>query len=585
MWRERLGTNEAAQALAIAQRCGLPDVVGRVLAGRGIALDEAEAFLAPSIKNLMVDPSLLVDMDRACEVVVAALQAGKKLAIFGDYDVDGATSSSMLQRYFRMLGVDVDVYIPDRIIDGYGPNPTALAQLHAQGAQLLISVDCGSTSFEAFEHARTLGLEVVVLDHHQVGENLPQVAALVNPNRQDDLSGQGHLAAVGVSFLFLVALNRALRQLPEFAQSALPDLMQLLDLVALGTVCDVVPLKGLNRAYVVKGLQVMAKRGNVGLATLADIARVNGKPTPYHLGYMLGPRINAGGRIGDSGLGARLLAGDDRNESEHIAATLERLNQERQAMEAIMLEEGEAQAFQQLQAGEPAVLVVGSDSWHPGVVGLIASRLKERYRRPAFAVAFNKEGVGTASGRSVNGVDLGACVRAAVDRGLLLKGGGHAMAAGMSLSHNKLAQVIEYFNENLAEEVARALAQRALVIDGVLTPGAAKVELIELLEHAGPYGADHPEPVFAMPSVFVKYADIVGKGHVRVTLGGNDGSSLKAIAFKAEDQNLGKMLLANRGRPLHVAGSLSIDTWQGQAKVQMRIIDAAEPQKSQFKNI
>lgn len=584
VWRERLDSAGLAQALAIAQRTDLPEVVGRVLAGRDVALQQADQFLNPSLKELMPDPSRLTDMDKAAARVADALQAGVKLAVFGDYDVDGATSSALMVRYLAQLGVVPEVYIPDRLIDGYGPNPTAINQLHANGARLLVTVDCGSTSFEAFEEARRIGLEVIVLDHHQVDEEFPDVYALVNANRQDDLSGQGHLAAVGVTFLFLVALNRELRRRGAFAQRAEPRLMDLLDLVALGTVCDVVPLKGLNRAYVVQGLKVMAQRQNVGLSCLADISRLSGKPTPYHLGYMLGPRINAGGRIGDSALGMKLLSSDDRSESERIAATLERLNQERQAMEAVMLEEGEGQAFQKMEQGTaPAVLLTGSDGWHPGVVGLIASRLKERYRRPSFAMAFGADGVGTGSGRSVIGVNLGSAVRAAVEAGLLVKGGGHAMAAGMTVHKDKVPELEAFLNERLREDVERAAADHELTIDGVVTPAGANLALVETLERAGPYGASHAEPVFALPSVPIKFAKVVGKGHVSVTLGGNDGTNLKAIAFKAEDQPLGRALLQARGKPLHVAGSLSVDTWQGQAKASLRIIDVADPAKGQFR--
>ncbi|WP_310619606.1 single-stranded-DNA-specific exonuclease RecJ [Flexibacterium corallicola] len=581
-WRERLNEVGAAQALAVSQRTEISEVVGRVLIGRDVSLEDADQFLDPTLKSLMPDPSSLVDMDRAAIKLAEAIEQGTSLAIFGDYDVDGATSSALLCRYLRALGLSPDVYIPDRIIDGYGPNPTALEQLYQGGARLLVTVDCGSTSFEAFEAAHKLGLEVVVLDHHQVGEELPNVHALVNPNRQDDLSGQGHLAAVGVTFLFLVALNRELRKRGVVGADKLPNLMDLLDLVALGTVCDVVPLKGLNRAYVVKGLQVMAKRQNVGLCALVDVARVSGPPTPYHLGFMLGPRINAGGRIGDSALGAKLLTCDNRGEAEQIAATLERLNQERQALEAVMLEEGEGQAFQKTEGGDVSVLFTGSDGWHSGIVGLIASRLKERYRRPAFAIAFNEQGMGTGSGRSVNGVDLGAAVRAAVEAGLAEKGGGHAMAAGLTVAKDKLAELEVFMNERLGGDVAVAMRDQELTIDGVVSVGGASLELLEELTQAGPYGSAHPEPVFAIPAARIKFADVVGKGHVRVTLGGNDGSQLKAIAFKAEDQPLGKALLEGRGRLLHVAGNLSIDTWQGRPKVQMRIMDVADPATSQY---
>lgn len=581
-WRERLTPAEARLAMTISQRLDVPDVLARVMAAREVGLDEAEAFLNPTIKALLPDPSRLVAMDAAVARVADAVVAGTRIAIFGDYDVDGATSSAVLARFLRMVGNEAVIHIPDRIIEGYGPNGPAIEGLHGDGARLLITVDCGSTSFEAFETASRLGLDVVVIDHHQVGEELPEVAALVNPNRQDDLSDHGHLAAVGVTFLFLVGLNRELRNRGYFKSHSAPDLMSLLDLVALGTVCDVVPLKTLNRAYVTRGLEVMHGRRNPGLAALADVARVNGKPAAYHLGYLLGPRINAGGRIGDAALGARLLTTDDPDQARDIAQRLEQLNAERQAMEAVMLEEGDAQAAVALEAQDPAVLITGSDGWHPGIVGLIASRLKEAYKRPSFAIAFDDTGKGTGSGRSIPGVDLGKAVRAAVDDGLLVKGGGHAMAAGLTVVRDKVDALARYFDEALKDEVEAAAGKRDLKIDAALTATGASLDLMDLLEKAGPYGAGHPEPVFAFPSHRIAFADVVGKGHVRASIKSPDGTALKAIAFKAEDRPHGQAMLEGRGGTFHVAGTLSVDTWQGTPRVQLRIIDVADPQKSKY---
>ncbi|WP_428672964.1 single-stranded-DNA-specific exonuclease RecJ [Roseibium sp.] len=578
-WRERLSASEARAAMAISQMHGLPDVLARVMAARGVVPDQAPEFLEPSLKTLMPDPSLLVDMDAAVTRVADAVQAHKKIAIFGDYDVDGATSSAIFAKYLQWLGLDPVIHIPDRIIEGYGPNGPAIENLRQGGAELLVTLDCGSTSFEAFETARKLDLDVVVIDHHQVGETLPGVHALVNPNRQDDLSGQGHLAAVGVTFLFLVGLNRELRRRGAFEGGRQPDLMALLDLVALGTVCDVVPLKGLNRAYVTRGLAVMHQRRNYGLTALSDTARVSGKPAPYHLGFLIGPRINAGGRIGDAALGARLLTTEDPHEARAIAERLDQLNTERQAMEAVMLEQADAEAALAVEAREPAVLLTGSDDWHPGIVGLIASRLKETYRRPAFAISYDETGKGTGSGRSISGVDLGKAVRQAVEDGLLEKGGGHAMAAGLTVRREKAAELESFFNEVLKEEVEAATAHRELKVDAALTATGATLDLMELLEKAGPYGAGHSEPVFAFPAHRISFADVVGKGHVRATLAAGDGSTLKGICFKAEDKPYGRMLLEGRGKALHVAGTLSIDTWQGTPKVQLRILDVADPQK------
>ncbi|MBO0344661.1 single-stranded-DNA-specific exonuclease RecJ [Roseibium sp. CAU 1637] len=578
-WRERLTEAQALAAMTIAQRDGLPDVLARVMAARGVVAEQAADFLNPSLKTLMPDPSSLVAMDAAVVRIADAVQAGTSVAIFGDYDVDGATSSAVLATYLRWVGLAPVIHIPDRIIEGYGPNGPAIESLYEGGARLLITVDCGSTSFEAFETAKHIGLDVVVIDHHQVGEELPHVQSLVNPNRQDDLSGQGHLAAVGVTFLFLVGLNRELRRRGVFQNRQQPDLMSLLDMVALGTVCDVVPLIGLNRAYVMRGLDVMSRRANPGLSALADVARVNGPPAPYHLGFLLGPRINAGGRIGDAALGARLLTCAQPDEARGIAERLDMLNQERQTMEATMLLQADAQAFVSIDQDDPAVLLTGSEDWHPGIVGLIASRLKEAYRRPAFAIAFDADGKGTGSGRSIQGVDLGKVVRRAVDMKLLIKGGGHAMAAGLTVERAKLEELTAFFNETLAADVEEASSKRELKVDGALTATGATVDFLQLLEKAGPYGAGHAEPVFVFPSHRVKFADVVGNGHVRVTLGAGDGSTLKAICFKAEDKPHGKMLLDNRGRSLHVAGTLSIDTWQGQPKAQLRILDVADPQK------
>jgi len=579
-WRERLSPADTRNAMAIAQMHGLPDVLARVLAARGVVADQAADFLVPSIKNLMPDPSRLVDLDDAVTRVADAIQGGRKIAIFGDYDVDGATSSAIFAKYLQWLGQDPVIHIPDRIIEGYGPNGPAIEHLHQNGAELLVTLDCGSTSFEAFETARKLDLDVVVIDHHQVGETLPEVVALVNPNRQDDLSGQEHLAAVGVTFLFLVGLNRELRRRGAFQNGQQPDLMSLLDLVALGTVCDVVPLRGLNRAYVTRGLAVMHQRRNYGLTALADVARVSGRPAPYHLGFLIGPRINAGGRIGDAALGARLLTTEDPHEARALADRLDQLNSERQTMEALMLEQAGAEAVAAIEQRDPSVLLTGSEDWHPGIVGLIASRLKEAHRRPAFAISFDETGKGTGSGRSIPGVDLGKAVRQAVEDGLLEKGGGHAMAAGLTVHRDKASDLEAFFNETLQADVDAATAHREIKVDAALTATGATLDLMELLEKAGPYGAGHSEPVFAFPAHRVTFADVVGKGHVRATLAAGDGSTLKAICFKADDKPHGKMLLEGRGRNLHVSGSLSIDTWQGTPKVQLRILDVADPQKS-----
>ncbi len=577
-WAERLDGEAARVAQAMAQRHGVSDIVARVLAGRGVAADDAPDFLDPSLKRLMPDPSSLTGMDAAASRIADAILGGEPIAIFGDYDVDGATSAALLLRFLRSVGVDATVYIPDRIFEGYGPNPEAMGKLAEAGARLVVCVDCGSTSFEALAEAQRLGLGVVVIDHHQVGAELPPADAIVNPNRQDDLSGLGHLAAVGVTFLTAVAVNRVLRSRGFYqAGRGEPDLLQWLDLVALGTVCDVVPLVGLNRAFVTKGLRAMARRENKGLAALADIARLGGPVAPYHLGFVLGPRINAGGRIGDAALGARLLATDDAVESGRIAAELDRLNRERQALETVMLEEAIAEAEAEIGTGAgPAVLVTASERWHPGVVGLIASRLKDRFQRPAVAIALQPNGFGAGSGRSVAGVDLGRAVRRAVEAGIAVKGGGHAMAAGLTIAKGRLADLRAFFAAEPGM-TAGAEAVGSLSIDAALAATGATIDLIDRIARAGPFGAGHAEPVFAFPAHQVAYVETVGNGHVRASLKSPDGTALKAMAFRAADTDLGRALLDSRGQALHVAGSLSADQWQGRSQPSLRIIDAARP--------
>jgi single-stranded-DNA-specific exonuclease len=577
-WAERLTIEGAANALAMAQRHEIPDIVARVLAGRGVLADEAPAFLSPSIRSLMPDPATLTDMDKGAARIADAIVAAEKIGIFGDYDVDGASSSALLARFLRHQGLDPHIYIPDRLFEGYGPNVEAMKSLAAIGVKLVVCVDCGSTSFDALETARALGMSVVVLDHHEVGVSLPAAEAVVNPNRQDDLSGLGYLAAVGVTYLAIIAVNRQLRLRGVYASGRIePDLLHWLDLVALGTICDVVPLVGLNRALVAKGMVTLAHRENRGIAALADVSRLGGPIAPHHLGFLLGPRINAGGRIGDAALGARLLTSDDPAECERIAAELDRLNQERQAMEAAMVEEAVAEAEAEIGAGEgPAVIVTASARWHPGVVGLIASRLKDRFQRPAIAIAFRNE-TGTGSGRSIAGVDLGHAIRTAVERGILMKGGGHAMAAGLTIQMSRLGELRAFFETVLREPVL-AHDGHHLDIDAALSARGASVELIESVEKAGPFGAGHPEPVFVFPNHRVAYADLVGNGHLRMTLASADGAMIKAMLFRAMGSELGDAIQKARGQLLHVAGTLSVDTWQERRQPALRVLDAAVPE-------
>jgi len=493
----------------------------------------------------------------------------------GDYDVDGATSAAVLGRYLRHCGLRAIIHIPDRLFEGYGPNSEAVRALAARGASLLVTVDCGTTSYEPLLEARNLGLDVIVIDHHQADERLPAALAVVNPNRLDDLSTLGHLAAVGLVFMTVVAVNRELRGrgfwTPERPE---PDLLGFLDLVALGTVADVVPLKGLNRAFVAKGLLALRRRDNAGLTALMDVARLGGPPEPWHLGFLLGPRINAGGRIGRATLGIDLLMQDDACECARLAAELDRLNRERQAIELATLAQAEAMAA--LGAEEKgAVVVTAADGWHPGVVGLVAARLKERFGRPAFAIALEPGGIGTGSGRSITGVDLGRAVRQAVSAGLIIKGGGHAMAAGVTLRKDTLSAFRAYLEDALAATVEAARREDALLIDGALTAAAANDDIVATIARAGPFGAGNPEPVIALPAHTLVYAEEVGQSHMRVRLRAGDGSIINAIAFRAAGQKLGIALGQGRGRSVHAAGTLCLDRWNGVEQVQLRLIDVA----------
>jgi single-stranded-DNA-specific exonuclease len=479
----------------------------------------------------------------------------------------------------RHCGLDPLIHIPDRLFEGYGPNTEAVRALAGKGATLLVTVDCGTTSLEPLAEAKRLGMSVVVIDHHQSGDVLPEVDALVNPNRADDLSGLGYLAAVGLTLITLVAVNRELRargfwsgEMPE------PDLLGMLHHVALGTVADVAPLIGLNRAFVAKGLIAMRRRDHVGHTALMDVSRLNGPPEAWHLGFMLGPRINAGGRIGRADLGVRLLLEGDVSEAARIAAELDRLNSERRIIEQAAEAQAEAEALASLGLEDKgAVIVTASEGWHPGVVGLVASRLKEKFSRPAFAIALEPGGIGTGSGRSIGGVDLGKAVRQAVHEGILLKGGGHAMAAGVTLLKEKLAEFRAYLESTLAYDVAQSRHANELFIDGAVSARGVTPEFATTLNRAGPFGSGNPEPVLALPSHQLVYADEVGQAHLRLRFKSGDGAIVNGIAFRSIGQKLGNALVANRGQPLHVAGSLAVDRYQGSERVQLRVLDVAVP--------
>ena len=557
----------------LSRQAGVNDVLARVLATRGVTLDTVHDFLHPTLKTLMPDPSTLAGMDQAVERLVVAINSKEKIGVFGDYDVDGATSSAVLRRFFRSIGIDPVMYIPDRMKEGYGPNTPALLALAEQGVKIVITVDCGISAYEPLKAAKEAGLDVIVADHHKADPVLPVAAAVVNPNRLDDTSKQGHLAAVGVTFLLLVALNRALRVTGWYRDNniAEPDLRQLLDIVALGTVADVVPLIGLNRAFVIQGLSVLAHGANVGLAAMRKVAAIDVEPSAYHLGFIYGPRVNAGGRVGQADLGMRILSTDDPDEAAALAVRLDDYNRARQDIEAAVL----AEAIEQVEtrnSDDPVLFAMGA-SWHPGVIGIVASRLKDRYGRPACVVALDG-GMAKGSGRSVKGVDLGKAVLAARDVGLLFNGGGHAMAAGFTVEEAKLSAFVEFMTKHVVAQMKAGVSSIAHPIDGVLSVNAVTTEFAQMLGELAPYGSGNDEPRFAVVEADVGKADIVGSGHVRCFLTGRAGGRLKAIAFRSADSDLGVGLLNARGRSLHLTGTIRVETWQGRANAQLIIDDA-----------
>lgn len=571
-WLWRAADPRLAQT--ISQRYGVSEMAGRLLAPRVEGLDAVDDYREPKLRNLLPNPSFFHGMDAAAARLAEAVQRGDKIALFGDYDVDGATSTALLTRLLRSAGAEPLIHIPNRMTEGYGPNVPALENLAAAGATVVVFLDCGTTAFDQLEAAAGLGLSCIVLDHHTAEARLPEALAVVNPNRLDQDAGFGQLAAVGVTFLFAVALHRALR---EAGCAPAINLLDLLDLVALGTVCDVVPLTGLNRAFVQQGLKVMEKRANSGIAALSDVAGVKERLSSYHLGFLLGPRINAGGRLGSSDLGVRLLTSTDPGECWQIADQLNGLNAERQAVEQTVLEAAQLQAESQQS---PVVLVDG-EGWHAGVIGIVASRLVERTGRPCFVIGWEGEGggylTGKASGRSIGGVSLGDAVIAARNEGLLLAGGGHAMAAGFSLERSKLADLHAFLNERMAADIDKAKSEASLTLEGAVGTDGANAELADLVESLGPYGPGNAEPRFCIQNAQVAFADTVGESHVRCRIGGLGQGKLKAIAFRARDTALGQALLESQGRAIHLAGRIRRDRWTGGNAVELHIEDAAWP--------
>ncbi|MCB9947982.1 MAG: single-stranded-DNA-specific exonuclease RecJ [Rhodospirillaceae bacterium] len=565
-------------ARAIQERYGLPELLARVVVGRGVSLDEVEHHLAPSLRHGLPNPSILKDMDKAAERIARAIRSREPTAVFADYDVDGAAAAAVLIRQFRALGHGAQLYVPDRRGEGYGLNAAALTALAAQGVRLVIAVDCGTTAFEALAAGAAAGLEVIVLDHHSPEAGLPPAYALVNPNRLDESAETtrqlGAVAACGLAFLAAVAVNRAMRNAGGFAGRAEPDLRELLDIVALGTVCDVVPLSGVNRVFVARGLQAMARRRNCGLAALADRAGIAQPVDAEHLGFLLGPRINAGGRIGRADLGARLLATDDPLEAAEIAGILDGHNADRRAIEAAVLD---AALMAAERDGPPGALVMAAgEGWHEGVVGIVAARLKERYQRPAIVAAVT-EGIAKGSGRSMPGIDLGAAVADARRAGLVIAGGGHPMAAGFTASADRLEELRAFLADRMGATRATAAAQ-TIDLDGTMAVSAAlDGTMATSLARLGPFGSGYPEPRFLVPAARVVQAATVGSDHIRFRLTDAGGHWLGAIAFRAAGTPLGDALLAGGSAALHLVGALRIDRWQGRERVSFRVEDAARP--------
>ena len=555
---------------------GLDALVDELLLARGVPREDLPRHREPKIRDFLPDPSCFQDMDKGAKRLADAVQQGARIAIFGDYDVDGATSAALLVLLLRRLGADPMVYIPDRLMEGYGPSGKALVELKAQGAAVAVCVDCGAQAFDALQEAKDAGLDVVVVDHHQCASLLPVAHAMINPNRLDESADgalHGHLAAVGMAFLLGVALLRELRGRGAFEALEEPKIIDLLDLVALGTVADVARLKSLNRAFVTQGLRVMAARQNIGLSALAEAARLVKPPSCRDLGFALGPRINAGGRVGKSDLGVRLLTSTDPEEARTIAAELDRLNEERRAIEMIVTDQATLQAS---RLDDDPVITVMSPGWHPGVIGIVAGRIKERFGRPAIVIAETEDGTGKGSGRSISGVDLGAAVLAAKESGLLIAGGGHAMAAGLTLPAGGVEPFREFINERLSADIEKARGERALLLDALLAPGGVVGALCDALDAAGPYGAGWPSPRVAAGPVRLLKTGIVGDGHVRGLGCGDDGKTFKWIAFRSADTDLGQALLSSPGDVRWwLAGTIKRDEWNGGNAAEMHLEDAA----------
>ncbi|MEM5517438.1 single-stranded-DNA-specific exonuclease RecJ [Henriciella sp. AS95] len=568
-------TDEAA-VRKMAQSTGAPDILARLLVSRDVTPETAHSFLEPTLKELFPDPSAFADMEKAAELILEALLDGRKVTVFADYDVDGGTSSALLARYFRAWGRELGLYVPDRLIEGYGPSPEAFRYLKDQGADLVITVDCGAAATPALEEATRIGLPVIVVDHHLMGKELPVTAALVNPNRPDDESGYGHLAAAGVVFVLLAALNKVAREKGVAPDGGLPDIIPWLDLCALGTLCDMSPLRDANRAFVRQGLKIMARNTNTGLRALADVAGIGAIETVYHATFVLGPRLNAGGRVGDPWLAAKLLATDDRQEAIELAERLHGLNDERKAVEASILDAATLQAEKQIEANpERGVIIASGEGWHPGVIGIVAGRIKDRFHLPTIVIGWGAElgPVAKGSARSVKGVNIGDAISMAAKEGLVLSGGGHAMAGGLSLDPDAIGAFDTWMVEHMDQFAEERAEARRLEIDAVVAPGAVSPEFCDQLETLGPFGQGAPQPVFAMQGIKPVSARRIGQNHVRFYAEDTTGR-VECVSWRTADTEIGQALFS--GKRLHVAGRLKADEWNGRRRAQFELIDAAE---------
>ena len=565
-----LRSNDEELISAIQKDNQISYITARIIAGRKISLADVQDFLNPSLRKLLPDPSSMQDMDKAAKIIFNAIKSNKKITIFADYDVDGATSAAQLVKWARNFESELEIYVPDRIKEGYGPSIEAFDHLKKNGSDLVITVDCGAAAYSALVAAQALDLSIVVIDHHLMDADMPPAEALVNPNRIDDTSKLNYLAAAGVTFMLLVALNREAR-VQNF--SNIPDLFDYLDLTALGTICDVVPLKGLNRAIVKQGLKVFSRESNIGLKSLMFETNTNSPITPYHCGFVLGPRINAGGRIGKANIGAALLSTENHKLAIKYAQELDRVNIERRILQDKILDEALLKAYSIHKTN--SVIVVSMEGWHPGVIGIVAGRLKERFNKPVIVIGIDENGIGKGSGRSIQGIDLGNEIKKLHEKGLLISGGGHEMACGLTIESKYIKTFHEILESNLRDKINSIRSKFSIKIDALLNISAVNMDLMNSINQIGPYGSGNPTPTFAFAELRVAYANRVKGGHIRCNFEDKNGQRIKGICFRAEEMGFDEILLNERNRYLHIVGTLKINTWKGHTSIDLQVIDVS----------